>query len=408
MKFLKTIGVEEFKNILESIPKLNMEEETINLEESFNRILSQEVKSNINVPHFRKSRMDGYAVIAEDTFSAEEDNVIQLELIEEIQAGDIPQKELKEGQCSYVATGAAVPKNSNGVVMVEFTNKKNSIISISKSITPGTHIIEIGHDVKSGDIIVKKGKMIGLATIGILASCGIKEIPVYRKPLVSLISTGNELVNLDIKKLDIGKIYDINSIILKNAIENTGVQVNFLGIIKDIYEDLKKAINKALLNSDIVILSGGTSKGEGDLGPKVLELLPDIELYVHGVKIKPGKPIIFVKLKKKLIFFLPGYPTSALSCFYVFIDNFLRRMSGFPLKEKFSKTLEIGERIYSTIGRHEFKAVKIQEENGVKKIFPIKTGSEAISTMFYADGYIEINELESIIEKGDKKRVYFF
>ncbi|MFW9827485.1 MAG: gephyrin-like molybdotransferase Glp [Candidatus Thorarchaeota archaeon] len=408
MKFLKTISVEEFKNILKSIPKLNVEEEIINLETSFNRILSQEVKSTINVPHFRKSRMDGYAVIAEDTFSAEEDNIIQLELIEEIQAGDIPQKELKKGQCAYVATGAAVPKNSNGVVMVEFTDKKNSIISISKAVSPGTHIIEIGHDVKSGEIIVKKGKMIGLATIGILASCGIREVPVYRKPIVSLISTGNELVNLDIKNLDVGKIYDINSIILKNAIENTGVQLYFLGIIKDIYEDLKNAINNALLNSDIVILSGGTSKGEGDLGPKVLEDLPDIELYVHGVKIKPGKPIIFVKLKKKLIFFLPGYPTSALSCFYVFIDNFLRRMSGFPLREKFSKILEIGERVYSTIGRHEFKAVKIQEENGVKKIYPIKTGSEAISTMFYADGYIEINELESIIEKGDKKRVYFF
>jgi molybdenum cofactor synthesis domain-containing protein len=352
--------------------------------------------------------MDGYAVIAEDTFGAEEDNIIQLELIEEIQAGDIPQKALKKGQCSYAATGAAVPKNSNAVLMVEFTNKNNSNISVSKAVTPGTHIIEVGHDVKSGDIIVKKNRIIDLATLGILASCGIKKVPVYRKPVISLISTGNELVSLDIKKLEIGKIYDINSIILKNAIENSGIKVNFLGIIKDTYEDLKNVIEKALKNSDIVILSGGTSKGEGDLGPQVLENFPDIEIYVHGVKIKPGKPIIFVKIKEKLLFILPGYPTSALSCFFVFIDNFLRRMSGFPLRERFSKKLEVGERIYSTIGRHEFKAVKIQEENGVKKILTIKSGSEAISTMFYADGYIEISELESIIEKGDKKRVYFF
>ncbi|NVM36424.1 MAG: molybdopterin molybdotransferase MoeA, partial [Candidatus Lokiarchaeota archaeon] len=330
------------------------------------------------------------------------------ELIETIQAGDIPQKKLNKGQCSYIATGAAIPENSNGVVMVEFSDKQENKVLISTAITPGTHIIEIGNDVKKGDIIVEKDTLIDLATIGILASCGIKEVSVYKKPIVSLISTGNELVSQDIKELEIGKIYDINSIILKKAIENTGVQVNFLGIIKDDYKKLKNAMDNALENSDITILSGGTSKGEGDLGPRVLEDYNDIEILIHGVKIKPGKPIIFAKMEKKILFILPGYPTSALSCFYVFIDNFLRKMSGYPLREKFSKDIEVGERIYSTIGRHEFKAVKIQEVDGKKKIFPIKTGSEAISTMFYADGYIEIDELESIVERGDKKKVYFF
>ena len=408
MKFLKTISVEEFKNILESIPRLKLEEEVVHIENSFNRIVSRDVISNINVPHFRKSRMDGYAVFAEDTFEADEDNPIEFKLIETIQAGDIPQKKLNKGQCAYVATGAAVPENSNGVVMVEFTDKRNNTILISKAVTPGTHIIEIGHDVKNRDVIVEKGTLIDLATIGIFASCGVKEISVYKKPIVSLISTGNELVSQDINKLEIGKIYDINSVVLKRAIENTGVQVKFLGVVKDEYDDLKNIINKALNASDLIILSGGTSKGEGDLGPKVLEKFTDIEIYVHGVKIKPGKPIIFVRLKNKIIFILPGYPTSALSCFYVFIDNFLRKMSGYPSREAFSRELEVGERIYSTVGRHEFKAIKIEDNKGLKKIFPIKTGSEAMSTMFYADGYIAIEELESIIEKGDKRKVYFF
>ena len=408
MKFLKTISVEEFKNILNSIQKIVTDEELVSLEDSFNRIISRDLTSNINVPHFRKSRMDGYAVIAEDTFGAEEDNLIELELIETIQAGDIPQKELNKGQCSYVATGAAIPENSNGVVMVEFSDKQENKVSISTAITPGTHIVEIGHDVNKGDIIVKKDTLIDLATIGMLASCGVKEVSVYKKPIVSLISTGNELVSQDIKQLEIGKIYDINSIVLKKAIENTGVQVNFLGVVKDEYKDLKNIIDKALGKSNIVILSGGTSKGEGDIGPRVLEDYDDIEILIHGVKIKPGKPIIFVKIKEKILFILPGYPTSALSCFYVFIDNFLRNISGLPLRDKFSKIMEVGERIYSTVGRHEFKAVKIQEVDGKKSIFPIKTGSEAISTMFYADGYIEIDELESIIERGDNRRVYFF
>ncbi|MHA2009317.1 MAG: molybdenum cofactor synthesis domain-containing protein [Promethearchaeota archaeon] len=408
MKFLKTISVEELRNLLNSIPQLKIKEELINLEESFNRIISKDIQSKIDVPHFRKSRMDGYAVIAEDTFGAEEDNLIELELIETIQAGDIPHKKLEKRQCAYIATGAALPVNANGVVMVEFSEKTDNKVLISKAVTPDTHVINIGHDVKKGKIIVEKGRSIDLATLGILASCGIKEVPVFKKPVVSLMSTGNEIINLNIEKLDIGKIYDVNSTVLKKAIESTGALVKFYGVIKDNYDEIKRALDDALSLSDIVILSGGTSKGEGDLGPKVLEAYQDIEIMVHGVKIKPGKPLIFVKIKEKIIFILPGYPTSALSCFYVFIDNFLRKMSGFPLKEKNSAALEIGERIYSTIGRHEFKAVKIQDVNGVKKVYPIKTGSEAISTMFYADGYIEIGELESILEKGDQRRVYFF
>ena len=408
MKFLKTISVTEFKEILESIPKLNFEEEVVNIEESFNRVLSREIISNIDVPHFRKSRMDGYAVIAEDTFGADEDNLIELELIEIIQAGEAPQKNLDEKKCSYVATGAAVPLNATGVVMVEFTDKQGKNISISKAVSPGTHIIEIGHDIKKHTRIIEKDSLIDLASIGIMASCGIKELWVHRQPLISLMSTGNELVSQDTQVLEIGKIYDINSVVLKKAIENTGAQVKFFGVIKDNFVELKSAIDDALKLSDIVILSGGTSKGQGDLAPLILDEYNDLEILVHGVKIKPGKPIIFAKKKDKLIFILPGYPTSALSCFYVFIDSFLRKMSGFPFREKFSKKMEIGERIYSTVGRHEFKAVKIQEEDGVKKLFPIKTGSEAISTMFYADGYIEIDELESILEKGEQRIVFFF
>ena len=408
MKFLKTIRVEELRNILNSILKFDLEEEIVSLEDSFNRVISRDIKSNIDVPHFRKSRMDGYAVIAEDTFEAEEDNLIPLELIETINAGDVPQKKLKRGQCSYVATGAAVPEEANGVVMVEFTEKEGNKVSISKAITPGTYLINIGQDITKEQIICKKNTMIDLPTIGILSSCGIDRVPVFKKPTVSLLSTGNEIVPFEVKPLDVGKIYDVNSIVLKKAIENAGADANFLGIVKDDFKKIKEKIDLALSSSDIVIISGGTSKGEGDLIPLVLNEYKNIEVMIHGVRIKPGKPLIFVKMDKKIIFVLPGFPTSALSCFYVLIENFLRRMTGYPLKEKNSKLLEVGERIYGNVGRHEFKAVKIQEINGVKTIIPIKTGSEAISTIFNADGYIEIEELESIIEKGEERRVYFF
>ncbi|MFX1387647.1 MAG: hypothetical protein ACFE9M_10570, partial [Promethearchaeota archaeon] len=169
MKFLKTIRVEELRNILNSISRFNRGEDIVSLEDSFNRIISRDIKSNIDVPHFRKSRMDGYAVIAEDTFGAEEDNLISLELIEIINAGDIPQKKLKRGQCSYVATGAAIPEGANGVIMVEFSEKDDNKVWISKAITPGTHLINIGHDIKINQIICKKDTRIDLPTLGILS-----------------------------------------------------------------------------------------------------------------------------------------------------------------------------------------------------------------------------------------------
>ena len=407
MKFLKTIRVEELKQILDEIPKITLEEELIDLDLAFGRVISENVVSSIDVPHFRKSRMDGYAVVAEDTFTADENNSIALELIETIQAGDKPQKEIKKGQCSYVATGAVIPQGANGVVMVEFTEKRDNTIYISQAVTPDTNIVKIGHDIAKGGVIVPENSMVTLPTIGILASCGIEKVKVYKKPSVSLISTGNELVPLSVELLEMGKIYDVNSHVLKKAIENTGCEVNLFGIIKDDLESLKNAFDKAFNNSNIIILSGGTSKGEGDLGPQLLENQGGLEIFIHGVRIKPGKPLIFAKIKSKAIFILPGYPTSALSCYYVFIENFLRKMSGLPPKEKDSKEFEVAERIYSTVGRHEFKPIKIKEIDNVKKIVPIQTGSEAISTLFYADGYIEIEELESIIEKGETRTVYF-
>ncbi|MBN1214767.1 MAG: molybdopterin molybdotransferase MoeA [Candidatus Lokiarchaeota archaeon] len=408
MKFLNTVSYKELRNILENISFNTSEEEIISIDKSLNRVISKDIYSKINVPHFKKSRMDGYAVIAEDIFDAEEDNVITLELIEIIDAGTIPLKRIEKGKCAYVATGAAIPEGANAVIMVEFTIRENNKILISKAITPGTYIVNIGADIKEKQKICDKGHLINISTLGVLSSCGIEKIPVFKKIKVGLISTGNEIVPITRKDLNIGEIYDVNSIVLKNAMLNTGVDVKFYGIVKDNLSDLKDIILKTLTERDIIIVSGGTSKGEGDLGPLVLKELQNIELLIHGVKIKPGKPFIFAQMKNKIIFILPGYPTSALSCFYLIIENFLKKASRLPLKEKDSKRLEIGERIYSTIGRYEFKPVLIKKIEGKKKIFPINTGSEAISTMYNANGYIVIEELESIVEKGEFRNFYKF
>ncbi|MBN1803196.1 MAG: molybdopterin molybdotransferase MoeA [Candidatus Lokiarchaeota archaeon] len=408
MKFLKTISVSELKTLLFKITPLVLGEVKLPLDDAFGRILSRDIESPIDVPHFRKSRMDGYAVIASDTFPASEDKSVDLVLVDHVQAGAVPKKEIQKGQCAYVATGAAIPEGADAVVMVEFTERTDNIVSTTQSVTPDTHIVKVGHDIPKGKLICKKNELISVSMVGLLSSCGMDEIWVYKKPKISLISTGNELVSSEIKHLDIGKIYDINSRVLKISLQNAGAEVEYLGIVKDSFETLKNAIDHGLSCCDITILSGGTSKGEGDFAPQVLEGYQDIEIMVHGVRIKPGKPFIFARIGLKLVFVLPGYPTSALSCYYIFVEDFIRRMAGYPLRDKNSISLEVGERIYSTIGRHEFKPVKIDVIEGQKKVFPIQTGSEAISTLFNADGYIEIEELESIVEKGDVRTVYFF
>lgn len=408
MKFLKTISVSELRTILSNIPQLDLEVEELPLKEAYGRKLSRDIESPIDVPHFRKSRMDGYAVIAKDTFLASEDTPVDFILVDHIQAGEVPKKEIQKGQCAYVATGAAIPDGADAVIMVEFTEIKENVISSTQSVTPDTHIVKIGHDFKKGNKICQKNKFIDVPTIGLLSACGVEKIWVYKRPKISLISTGDELVSSDIKHLDVGKIYDINSNVLKISIKNAGAEVEYLGIVKDSFDTIKEVIDRALATSNITILSGGTSKGEGDFAPQVLETYNDIEIMIHGVRIKPGKPFIFAKIGDKSVFVLPGYPTSALSCFYIFIEDFIRRMAGYPLRDKNSISLEVGKRIYSTVGRHEFKPVKIENINGIKKIIPIQTGSEAISTLFNADGYIEIEELESIVEKGDVRTVYFF
>ncbi|MEJ2294050.1 MAG: hypothetical protein P8Y23_04715, partial [Candidatus Lokiarchaeota archaeon] len=172
MKFFKTVGVDELKNLLNSIQKIDLEQEQIPIDQAFNRVLAQEIISKIEVPHFRKSRMDGYAVLAEDTFNADENNEIPLKLIEVIKAGDKPSIPLKRGQCSYVATGSAIPDGANGVVMVEYTERKEDMIYVSQAITPGTYVINIGHDIKKDQVIISKNTLVDLPTIGVLASCG--------------------------------------------------------------------------------------------------------------------------------------------------------------------------------------------------------------------------------------------
>ncbi len=402
-EFLNIKDPEEVKKIIEDIP-IKKRVENVSLEDSLRRVLAEDVNATINLPPFSRASMDGYAVIAEDTFTATEDDPIGLKLIEVIGAGDVPKKSLIKGFCSEVSTGAPVPEGANGVVMVEFTDKKDEDILIIESVAIGQNIAKEGSDVMAGELLLSEGTVITPDKIGVLSAIGMKMVPVYQKPQVAIISTGNEIIGPD-EELTYGKIYDINSQTISSAVRSCGCIPVHTQIVKDDYNALKDKITE-FKDVDLIITSGGTSAGTGDV---LREVLDDIGVVlVHGVAVKPGKPTIIGSIDhgNKFIFGLPGYPVAALMVFHVFLAPFLRKMASINtsinIHEKNVLKLKLSRRYRPARGRRHYVLVKVEGNN----VIPILKDSGAISALAEADGFIEVPKNVEILEKGSLVEVF--
>ena len=397
--FGKLASLEEAKKIIFSLVK-EKENEKLRLENALNRVLAQNIVAKIDVPHFKKSAMDGFAVMAEDTFGASNTNPKELPIIERIKIGQVAKKELKSNQCVEIATGAPLAKNADAVLMVEYCEKVDNKIILYKAVTPGENVIDVGSDIKKGSLLLKKGTVLGPRFIGLLASQGIKEILVKKPPKIAYFSTGNEILPID-GQLEEGKIYDINSFTIIGSIKEQGCDALFLGILEDDKELIKQKIGEALEMADFLLLSGGSSLGEEDLTAEAVKELG--EVLVHGIAVKPGKPVLIGKVKNKLILGLAGYPTSALSNFYILVLPMIDRMLGAKRKPRIVKG-KITKKIVSTIGRYEFLPVRINEDRAI----PIQKGSSAIASLADADGFIEIDENTEVLEKGAEVEIKLF
>ena len=346
--------------------------------------------------------MDGYAVRSEDTFKASEDYPVKLRLLESVGAGDIPKNKVEKGTCIEISTGAPVPEGADGVVMVEVTqkakNNNSEEIMVYESVTMGENIAVAGSDMKKGEILLPSGALINSNKIGVLSAIGMKKVPVFAKPKIAVISTGNEIVKND-QKLEYGKIYDINSQTISNAVEECGCTPVYSEIVRDDYKSFMDKI-KEFKDVDLIITSGGTSAGTGDVLRMVLDELGDV--LVHGIAVKPGKPTIVGLIPngndKKVIIGLPGNPVSALVIFHVFVAPFLRKMAS--LKDeggnKQTRELKISRRYHSAKGRLHYVLVKVEKETAI----PILKDSGAISSLAEADGFIEIPKNVEIIQEG--------
>jgi len=385
--------------IIDGIVK-NKGNEKVKLEKAGNRILAEDIKAPIDVPHFRKSAMDGFAVIAEDTFGASNNKPKKLRIVESVTAGVDPKKEIKPGDCIEITTGAPMPKSADAVMMVEYTEKAGNELTIYKTSAPGDNVISIGSDIKKNTFVFRKGTKLNPRFVGVLSALGFKEILVKQQPVIAYFSTGNEILMPD-ENICNGKVFDINSRTIIDTLKDHGCEVIFLGVIRDSLDDIKKAILSMLKESDLILLSGGSSLGGEDF---MVEAVADLgKVLVHGIAAKPGKPVLIGEVRGKLVLGLPGYPTSALSNTYTLVLPLLYRMMGSELKIVRTKA-KLSRKIASTIGRYEFLSVKLEGYNAV----PIMKGSSAITTMAEADGYICIDENTEVVNKDELVEVNLF
>ncbi|MCS7118791.1 MAG: molybdopterin biosynthesis protein [Archaeoglobaceae archaeon] len=403
--FREIITIEEAKNLLLKHCRIPKEIEEIEIINATDRILAEDVFASVSVPPFDRATMDGYAVKAEDTFTADENNPVKLRVLGRIEAGEWCEFEIKSGEAFEVATGATIPKGANAVVMVEFTRERDGFVEIFKAIAPGENLMSAGSEIMVGEMILRNGTKLSPREIGLLSACGIRKVKVFRRPRIAVISTGNELVEPGIP-LELGKIYDVNSYTICSAVEkNGGISIR-IGIIKDDEEEIAKAILRGLKIADIVITSGSTSAGFGDRMYRVLEDFADV--IVHGIAVKPGKPTIIAIHDRKPIFSLPGYPVSALTIFEILVAPLLREMAGFYVEgEKIEAKL--ATKVFSEIGRREFLPVNIVLGKDGYSAYPV-TGSYsgAISALTFSDGIVEIPEEVLMLEENEKVEVKLF
>ena len=384
--------------------------EQVALSDSLGRVLADNVSAGVDVPSFDRSNYDGYAVRAEDTFGAMEETPCQLEILDEVIAtAVIPSMQVMPGTAISIATGGMVPRGADAVVLVEHTDRLDGQLLVRRAVTAGFGIAFAGTDIGRGETVLFRGTRLSSRETGVLAALGIDQATVFRKPTVGIMSTGDEIIAPG-EEMTAGMVFDSNARILADAVKELGGEPVGLGIVPDQVDVVRKELHEAIASCDLVVLSGGTSKGAGDICYEVVQELTDPGIVAHGVALKPGKPICLAATAGKAVVILPGFPTSAIFTFHEFVAPVIRALAGRGAAPAHKVSARLAVKVNSDIGRREFLLVGLVQQaaesgDNSQAAFPMGKGSGSVTTFSRADGFITIGEQEELLEAGAQVQV---
>jgi putative molybdopterin biosynthesis protein len=385
--------------------------ERIPLDLALGRVLAVDVISPVDVPSFDRSNVDGFAVVSENTFGASEEVPRTVRLgDEQIHTGVVPATVIRRGEAVSIATGGMIPRGADAVVMVEHAEVRSvadpsaSELLISRAVTPGSGVSFAGTDITAGETVLRGGQLLTSRDTGVLAAIGVAEVDVWRRPIVAILSTGDEIIAPG-EPMQPAKVYDSNAQVLADAVRELGGEPRRFGITHDDVDALRAKLQEALEVADVVLLSGGTSKGAGDLSYRVVAELRDPGIVAHGVALKPGKPICLAATRGRPVVVLPGFPTSAIFTFHEFVAPVLRLQAGRGPHERTVVRARLAVKVNSEIGRTEYLLVGVVETtdaSGVTSLaaYPMGQGSGSVTTFSRADGFATIGRHQEIVQAG--------
>ena len=408
--FFKVLAPQEALRLLLAVEPVAAEE--IPSIKARARVLAEDLYSAVDLPHFHRAAMDGYAVIAKDTFGASQSLPAYLKLAGVVEMGKAADQPLASGQALRISTGGMMPPKSDAVVMVEYTDETAAgLVEIHRGVSPWQNVIQVGDDIRKGELVFRRGRRLRAHDLGALTGIGISAISVFRQPQVALISTGDEIVDANTVPLP-GQVRNINQHSLAGLIEECGGKLKDWGVIRDDRAELTRAIGAALDWADLVVLSGGSSMGAKDIALETILSFPESEFVFHGISIAPGKPTIFAKACGKPILGLPGYPVSALVIFDLFAAPLLRRLGGESAQSlgRFERTVKakLKTNVASQIGREDYVRVTLEGAANQLVAAPLPSKSGAIFTLVKADGMVRIEMNQDGLEQGEEVDVILF
>jgi molybdopterin molybdotransferase/putative molybdopterin biosynthesis protein len=408
-QFLEVVSAAEASRRFEAcVDRSPLGAETVPLAAALMRVLAADVLAPVDAPPFDRSNVDGFAIRAADTAGASDGAPQRLFLNQEVVAcGVEPAIEVKPGTATAIATGGVIPRGADAVAMIEYTELIEGeplAIDLRRAVASGQFISYAGSDIARGETLLRKGTRIGSREIGMLAACGLAEVEAVRRPRVAVLSTGDELIEPG-RPLRPAGVYDSNGAILAAAITEAGGEAVPYGAFPDEEVALEAAMRTALAESDMVVLSGGTSKGAGDLSHRIVTRLEPPGILVHGVALKPGKPLCLAVIGDKPLIVLPGFPTSAIFTFHRFVAPIIRARAGLAPEAARTVAARVPVRISSELGREEFVLVSLVEAGEEKIAFPTGKGSGAVTAFSQADGFLAIEALATALDAGSEAEV---